>query len=131
MRGDKVETLRKACPRFLGRCVEFSIHDGWFDLILDASRALEAICERQEASGEPVMFATRVRSKYGSLQFYAEGVREAGDAVIGRAECLSESTCEICGAPGTEVERGDWVATLCGPHANEWQVVGGRLFRPR
>ena len=94
--------------------------------------ALEAICRRQEALGEPVGQATRIRSKYGSLRIYVEPVpNEDQENIIQAIEDKSEEVCELCGKPAATIEQGDWLATLCRPHANEWKEKGGRLFLSR
>ena len=60
----------------------------------------------------PQVEATQVKEKFGGLRFYTFGSNEKIDALISFAESMSECTCEKCGRPGTQNERG-WISTRC------------------
>lgn len=81
----------------------FSCGDGWYDLIYELSKKLEA---------KGNVEATQVKEKYGTLRFYYSGGDEETDSLIKEAEEKSAVTCESCGKPGSLTGKG-WVTTLC------------------
>jgi len=89
--------------------------DGWFDLIYNLSEKLEAI-NNKLPEGSTKIEASQVKSKFGTLRFYVDGINKSvADEVyklINEAENLSGKTCEYCGKPGKET-NGGWVRTQC------------------
>ena len=116
MNKEHTEYLYKTYPNLYQRhslsmqetcmCWGFECGDGWFDLIKELSENLEPLG----------VVAEQVKEKFGTLRFYVGGVpTEIADQVwdaIEEAEQKSETTCELCGAPG-ELRGTGWVSTLC------------------
>ena len=87
-------------------CIE--CRDGWFDLLMDLSTALEALGEDIEV--------VQVKEKYGTLRFYINGGTAKADELISAAEARSSVTCDICGAEGTLDTSRHWRSTRCEKH---------------
>ncbi|WP_136054659.1 hypothetical protein [Microbacterium sp. K24] len=90
---------------------------GWYPLLsrLDATLSIIA----------PNYVVQQVKSKFGSLSFYADPSADPSqfDAVfaetIRAAEWESTERCEACGAPARQYVIKMWVSTLCVRHAQE------------
>lgn len=89
-------------------CWGFDCGDGWFDIINDLCKKIQARCE--EVGVE--VRATQVKEKYGTLRFYIYGGDDEIYTYIDEAEEKSSTTCEICGMPGTMNEDG-WIEVRC------------------
>lgn len=93
--------------------------DGWFEILWGLSERIEDINRK---AGKPLVTATQVKEKYGTLRFYymvdpesTENTSEVWDKVdkwVDDAEAMSEKTCEVCGQPG-ELRNNSWILTLC------------------
>jgi hypothetical protein len=55
---------------------------------------------------------SQVKEKFGTLRYYCP-INGRIDAFISLAECLSENTCEECGAAGKLGESAGWYSTKC------------------
>lgn len=93
--GDKRETCM--CWGFPG--------DGWFDLI---NTLCYQIAEAVKAGDMPPVFASQVKEKFGTLRFYYYGGNDETERLTDLAETKSETTCEVCGQPGTLLRDGCW-----------------------
>jgi hypothetical protein len=102
----------------------FECGDGWFELLKEASIAIEAEINRIEAQMTPEELkqakedctdikASQIKEKFGNLRFYLWGGNETIDKIIEEAEAKSAKTCEVCGKPGKLSGKG-WYSTLCG-----------------
>ena len=119
MRKELIHELRQRHPLLLGPTGEPAIQpsilcgDGWFNL-------LDCLCGAVQASavagGHGNVRVEEIKSKYGSLRFYACGLSPAEEAQVALAEALSERTCETCGAPGYENVRNGRGTTICTAH---------------
>jgi len=109
--------LREKYPTLFGsrgvECLE-----GWYYL-LDTIGELLAVHAPEAVTGQ-------VKEKFGGLRFYYHGGGDFADGVTSMAEYLSESVCEMCGAPGATYHAG-WVATRCDQHATA-RNLGGSKF---
>ncbi len=86
--------------------------DGWYNIIDVLCHNIQS---RVVSRGEDVSVeATQVKEKFGGLRFYYNGGDDLIDGMVYMAECLSCCTCEECGSPGTQNEKG-WINTLCKP----------------
>jgi len=94
-------------------CWGFDCGDGWFKLIYEASKKIEAIIEKLPEEKKQFYYATQVKEKYGTLRFYMSGETEEIEKIINKAEAKSAKTCEICGKKGKSREYGTWLSTLC------------------
>lgn len=95
------------------------VFDGWLDLI-------DRLVTDLEASG-PVPRISQIKTKFGSLRFYASyhpdadaAARDAQRALIQKAEDDSLTTCEKCGAFAESHTIMRWMWTLC-PECREVQ----------
>lgn len=93
----------------------FECDDGWFELIRDLLRDLDAL----RRTTVPSLRVAQIKEKYGGLRCYVEFEEEVDEdpteAPIRRAEARSFATCEACGATGgvtTAAHRG-WIQSLC------------------
>lgn len=55
----------------------------------------------------------QVKEKFGGLRFYTSGLTPEQDAIITKAERMSEVTCEECGKPGEIKSPGYWLMCRC------------------
>lgn len=76
--------------------------------------------------GKRAVVAEQVKEKYGSLRFYflTENLSEQDDAhihgLVDMAECMSSTTCELCGDKG-ECSGNGWLSVRCISCKNEEQ----------
>jgi hypothetical protein len=120
----------------------FEVGDGWYQILdvlcsmlyfdyASAKERYEALRKREakpsevEAARLKMLAAARlvpvveqVKSKFGTLRFYARKGTAKHHAYVEFAECISGRVCEVCGAPGKRREVG-WVSTLCDVHDAE------------
>jgi hypothetical protein len=120
MRKELIDELRQRHPRLLGPMGEPAIQpsiicgDGWFNLI---DCLCEALTPHQISDDQPPARVEEIKSKYGGLRFYAAGLDAKGEAQVALSESLSERTCEVCGSPGSVVEKAGWIGTRCQAHS--------------
>jgi hypothetical protein len=99
----------------------FEVDDGWFDLIYELSKKLEAAYQKlppeERAKWDEVRggVAEQVKEKWGGLRFYISGGNDEMYQAITEAEEKSFTTCEACGKPGKSGRSvGNWwIKTLC------------------
>lgn len=96
-------------------CWGFECGNGWFDLIWDLSKKLEAHIMEMPEELRGNCRAMQVKEKYGSLTFYLTGATPEMDDLIDKAELISLMICEECGKPG-ETRGYNWVYTACDEH---------------
>jgi hypothetical protein len=104
---------RRADMRQTAMCWGFDCGDGWFGLLWELSRALEAELLLLPEGDRPC--ASQVKEKYGTLRFYMTGETEAMSIAIRRAEERSGVECGECGAAG-EVRGSGWLECTCERH---------------
>lgn len=110
--------------------------DGWFALIY---AACELIQEHSNHPSSEQVVVSQVKEKFGGLRFYYHGGDDYVEAVVDLVERLSESICELCGAPGLIRERNGWLSARCEAHekqsamptleTNEWVRRGDSMAR--
>jgi hypothetical protein len=59
----------------------------------------------------------QVKEKYGGLRVYFSGGDKYVEGLVGMAESISYSICEICGNKG-EANKGGWISVRCEAHRN-------------
>ena len=98
----------------------FECGDGWFELLYDASEALESYVSWRFADlpADERPMALQVKEKYGTLRFYTTFDDYTIHAITQYAEHRSEHTCETCGDYGRRRGKG-WVYTACDEHTHE------------
>ena len=101
-----------------------SVGDGWHDLIVRISVAIEMLAEQHGLTTEQWPRVVQVKEKFGTLRFsirfeYDEAtheqlqdVREESYRVKEEIACESEHTCERCGAPGA-LRKDGWMHVHC------------------
>ncbi|MGQ9951348.1 antitoxin Xre/MbcA/ParS toxin-binding domain-containing protein [Pseudomonas aeruginosa] len=94
----------------------FECQDGWFGLIYTACELIQTHANRT-GSGQAI--ASQVKEKFGGLRFYCRGGDDYVESVVELVERLSESICELCGAPGRIRERNGWLSARCQVHEEE------------
>jgi len=114
---DKDLPMSKTCM-----CWGIDVGDGWFDIVENICNEIMKLHEKTGIQ----FIADQVKEKYGGLRFY---IHDDGrllpltndertqhhlfmDSFITSMEELSETTCEICGAPGINTNSG-WSKTRC------------------
>jgi hypothetical protein len=78
------------------------------DALLCVGPGWGSILTRLYAQLPQKVIVTQVKEKYGSLRFYVGSASELVFRKIQKAEKESETTCEVCGKPGTIITEGWW-----------------------
>ena len=112
MRQDLLSLLEERHRLVLAASPDISCGDGWFNL-LDC--LLEALAATSDADSKPIR-AESAKSKYGSLRIDWMGRSQNAESLIQMTELISERTCELCGKPGTQVDRAGWISVACDEH---------------
>jgi len=94
----------------------FETAAGWFLLVLDTSRKLQAEIERLPFGDRSLYVATQVKSKFGRLRFYLTRGTLKMFEIIEEAEARSGHLCETCGEAGKRSSEGGGVCTACETH---------------
>ena len=113
MREELEKKLISRFPLLYGSDFHFECHDGWYDLIWKLS---EEIYPEMERLRDDEMYATQVKSKYGSLRFYMSYYTFTIEQAIQKYRELSTETCEVCGKGGRLKKNGYWWRTACEDH---------------
>jgi hypothetical protein len=86
--------------------------DGWFNL-------LDNLMTEIDNTGHPdLVYIAQIKEKFGTLRFYVnfekceDTIYNKIYEIIQNYEEVSETTCEVCGKPGT-LRGGGWLRTLC------------------
>ena len=146
MEEQKFEELAKSHPDLFQKTgdIEFSIDDGWYDIIdvlcgmlsyrlENAKSRLKYAMEKPDAKFiksiaelekdvadalEELPTIAQVKEKFGTLRFYVHGGTAEMHNYIDFAEAMTSRTCERCGNPGKS-RSGGWVKVLCNEHHRE------------
>lgn len=107
--------LYKKYPVLYSTRPSIDCDDGWFSLIDELSKRIEAY---NEYAGNHPVVAVQIKEKFSSLRFYTGGVlrKDAKKifALIDAAEEKSHTVCEMCGEQGKVAEVAPcWVKTVC------------------
>ena len=89
-------------------CFGFDCGDGWFKIIQNLSKKLNVYAIKKKISIQ----ATQVKEKYGDLRYYLNYEDNVISGYVRHASKLSETTCELCGKPGTLL-GGKWFKVRC------------------
>ncbi len=87
----------------------FECGDGWLPIIEELFAGFQELADRDGTAGR--FRVTQVKEKYGTLRVYHNGGEEY-EALVEKAEALSEVTCDVCGQQGTMRDDG-WVMVRC------------------
>ena len=107
---------------FSGQYGGFAIGAGWWHLIDTLCGNIQSHLDWKEKQGKPVpqVVAAQIKEKFGGLRFYYDGGDDKVSGMVTMAESWADSTCEVCGVPGTRRDGG-WIRTLCDKHEAEHQ----------
>jgi len=99
-----------------------SVGDGWHDLIVRISEAIEMIAVRHGLTPDEWPHVVQVKEKFGELRFTIRfesdptqrqrAIRDEIYRVKEELASLSQSICERCGAPGVMRKQG-WMHVYC------------------
>ncbi len=95
---------------------------GWYEIIYNLSRQLEALILAVPEEQRPDYKADQVKQKLGGLRFYMDASSQEMRKLVRETEELSYKTCETCGQPGKlcgDYNKGEWLYTTCKEHAKE------------
>lgn len=118
MNDENTKRLLEAAPHLYGDRFYFECHDGWFDLLLDASIQLERQILSYPESIRQDIVASQVKEKYGTLRFYISYYTEELDEIVDAVERQSATVCETCGMPG-KIRGSSWLYCACDEHTAE------------
>lgn len=102
-------------------CWGFECGDGWEPLVRELSKKIEDY--NTTSFDWPPTVAIQVKEKFGSLRFYISCGPDWIHDLIEEYEEKSETTCEICGQPGTMCQKGSWLKTLCNEHRAMYEYL--------
>lgn len=114
-------------------CWGFEFGDGWFEIIDEVSKKIEAKNNRFSNKLRKITYmirklfnpmlplqqhslyveAVQVKEKFGSLRFYTNFSDNEVDNWIREAETKSETTCEHCGSPHGKIRKHGWHQCRC------------------
>ena len=158
MKEQNFEELAKRWPDLFQKSgdFEFSIGDGWYDVIdtlcgllsyraENAKRRLKYAMENPNAKfNKPILeleaevskaleelpSIAQVKEKFGTLRFYVHGGTPEMHNYIEFAEAMTSHICEECGSPGKSRNDG-WVMVLCDRHHKEHEEKSEPGHYPR
>jgi len=88
------------------------IGPGWMRLLRRASDQIIQQAEKEEVEPPRLL---RAKEKWGRLHIVLTHYpSEEYYRIVEEAETESQGVCERCGAPGSTVDTGNWLKTLCG-----------------
>jgi hypothetical protein len=90
----------------------FQIDDGWFELLVELSKEVEAVAKRQNLSANDWPDVKIVEAQNASLRFNLHQHNDEMHKTAYKFERKSLKTCEKCGKPG-KVRDSIWLETLC------------------
>lgn len=118
MTNDYPESIRRIIARIAPGWPEvIEVGPGWYSLLARLDERLSAMA--------PEYVVHQVKSKFGSLSFYAQSSDDPLNydeeflEAIRSAEWASTEACEECGEPARTYVIRVWVWTLCERHAAE------------
>jgi hypothetical protein len=105
--------------RFGVECAE-----GWYDLIWECSKELEAL--------HPEIEYVQIKEKFAALRVYLicpQEIRPKANEIIDEYCDKSGDICERCGTTeNVSLHMGGWNTTLCDACHALWEVDGGEVF---
>ena len=130
-----VEMMTTKYPKmFTGQYGGFAVGPGWWHAIealcgniqshIDYRNRQRELLLKDNPYGHKIpdhveqVVVTQIKEKFGGLRFYYDGGDDTIDGLVRMAESWADSTCEVCGAPGTR-RGGGWIKTLCDFHHEE------------
>jgi len=109
-----VHRLEEKYSEILGPNLYFEVNDGWYELIKNLLHTINSYVARGPLDG--VFEIVQIKEKFGGLRVYCNYEDEFIEGAIALAECLSNNICEICGSPGQNQAKNNWLRTRCKAH---------------
>lgn len=92
----------------------FEIREGWYGLVKNLLHVIDDYVARTPLDGQ--FQIVQIKEKWGGLRVYVDHGDDFIYGAIAVAECMSNSICEVCGAPGEKVVKSNWLRTRCWTH---------------
>lgn len=108
---------RNGSMRSTAMCWGFECGNGWFQIIYDLSKELEAEILKLPEADREYCCASQVKEKYGTLRFYTHSETDEMSNLIREAGDKSYRTCETCGKPG-QYRGWSWYHVSCEEHSD-------------
>jgi len=119
-----IETERENLRRsdvFLPIAFGFECGDGWFDILLDFSKKMQAYFDTQSENFIKSVYAVQIKEKFGFLRIYLTAENDVVSSYIKEAMQRSRTTCEVCGDTETASIRGKYhLYCACDKHVLEY-----------
>src|SRR5690606_14885649 len=90
---------------------QWAMGNGWFELVYDLSTKLSLI---------PGIEISSIKEKHGELRVETRGSNALADQFMFEAEERSATICEVCGRPGSTIQTGVRLKTLCVEHEKRY-----------
>jgi len=105
---DRYDFLRPTSIRKGLMAFGFECGDGWLPILEELFEGFQKLVDKRDDTSFKV---EQVKQKYGTLRVYHNGGDEY-EALVDRAEAMSEFTCEVCGQQGMMRDDG-WMMVRC------------------
>ena len=106
--------LREKYEDILAHDCIFAVGEGWHSLIKSLLRTIDCYVARGPLDG--VFEIVQIKEKFGGLRVYSDHADDYIQGAITMAECMSNNVCEVCGAPGQNIIKTNWIKTRCSAH---------------
>jgi hypothetical protein len=114
MKKELVTRLSEKYFDILDSNIRFEVNNGWYEVIKNLLHVLNHHVARTPLDGK--FQIVTIKEKWGGLRVYFDNGDEFIEGAVAMAECLSNSVCEVCGAPGEKNAKGGWIKTKCKQH---------------
>jgi hypothetical protein len=114
MNRELVHRLEEKYFDILGSNLYFEVNDGWYELIKNLLHVLNHHVAQTSLDGR--FKIVTIKEKFGALRVYYDIGDDFIDGAIAMAECLSNNVCDVCGAPGRNQVKNNWLRTRCNDH---------------
>lgn len=102
----RIEQLKMEFQDILTDCYDFSIMDGWAEIVYDLLREVR--------DHYPDVKVLQIKEKFGGLRFYVDDYNdEKLNTIIHHTENKSNSICEFTGKQGELKSVNGWLKTAC------------------
>jgi hypothetical protein len=106
------DQLKAKYPKTYHKLTHIEASDGWYTLIQILSATIENAINDYPIDLQDAVYATQIKSKFGTLRFYTSTSNDFIDGAIQVAEGMSAHICEYCGNVG-KYRNFRWIFTLC------------------
>lgn len=100
-----MDQLRAKYPTVYSRARGWAVGDGWYAILDGLGASLSHL--------RPIVAITGIGEKHGFLDLDYSAAGDDAEALLTAASDASESTCEICSAPGHIDAKQTWLRSRC------------------